>query len=108
MLPPGVGYAAAMAEQPFLSRRQRGIVNTYYANADTALSQRATELVSDLALAAGDEGKVSRLWVQASEILARSSVDGARCKRIVESRDLEALARLAPTLKGAGRGTGPR
>ena len=89
-----------MAEQPFLSKRQRSIVKGYYANADAGLSQRLTELISDLALAETPK-KADGLWAKAGEILAKSTVDPARARRIVEARDLEALARLAPTVKAA-------
>lgn len=92
-----------MAEQPFLSKRQRGIVNTYYANADAAASQRLSELVSDLYLAIGDEKKSAKLWATAADLLAKSSAEAAKARRIVEARDLESLARLAPTLKAADK-----
>ena len=90
-----------MPEQPFLSRRQRGIVNTYYANADTAVSQKLAEAVSDIALAAGDEKKLAKLWGAVEQSLAGSTADPAKAAKIVQTRDLEALARLAPTLKAA-------
>jgi hypothetical protein len=92
-----------MAEQPFLSKRQRGIVNTYYANADGAVSQKVAEAVSDIALAAGDEKKVAKLWTSVEQVLAGSSADPARAAKIIQTRDLEALARLAPSLKAAPR-----
>lgn len=88
-----------MAEQPFLSKRQKGIVKGYYANRETALTQRLAELVSDIALAAGDEKKLVRLWSGAAEILAASTFDPARGERIVQSRDLETLAKVAPTIR---------
>ena len=88
-----------MAEQPFLSKRQKGIVKGYYANRETALTQRLAELVSDIALAAGDEKRLAKLWGGAAEMLAASTFDPARAERIVRSRDLETLAKVAPTIK---------
>lgn len=90
-----------MAQQPFLSKRQRGIINTYYANVDAGLSQRLTELVSDLYLAIGDEAKSGKLWKTAGELLGKSSADPAKVRKILDLRDVEALARLAPSIKAA-------
>lgn len=90
-----------MAEQPFLSKRQRGIVSTYYANADTGLSQRLSELVSDLYLAIGEDAKSNKLWKTVAELLGKSSADPAKVRKLLDTRDLEALARLAPTIKAA-------
>lgn len=95
-----------MPEQPFLSKRQRGIINTYYANADAGISQRLTELVSDLYLA--EPVKAGKLWATAAELLAKSSADPARASKIVQARDLEALARIAPTLSAVAKPKPPR
>ncbi len=97
-----------MAEQPFLSKRQRGIVNTYYANADAGLSQRLSELVSDLYMALGDETKAGKLWKTAGDLLGKSSADPGKVRKVVETRDLEALARMAPTLKAAEKPQPPK
>lgn len=90
-----------MAQQPHLSKRQRSIVKGYYANMEAAIAQRITEAVSDLYLAIGDEPRTARLWNAVEQSLAKSDADPAKARRIVQQRDLESLARLAPTLRAA-------
>lgn len=91
-----------MAKGQHLTRHQQGIVRRYYDNRDTLMAQKLGEIVSDLFLAAGDEKKSAKLWDRARQALANTEAGDAKTLRIIESRDLQALARLVNELAGPG------
>lgn len=98
-----------MAKQD-LSRYQDKIVKRYYDNQDTIQSQKIAELVSELWLAE-DEKTLTKLWNKAGMALKRLGVEGPKIARVVEARDLKALAKLAAAAdagKVAQAGRSPR
>lgn len=76
------------------SAHQRKIINRYYDNIDTIVLTRLGEIVTDMALAGGDEKKLARLWKRAEQALERVKEESKEVENIVESRDVEALARF--------------
>ncbi len=76
------------------SAHQRKIINRYYDNIDTIVVTRLGEIVTDMALAGGDEKKLARLWKRAEQALERVRQESKEVENIVESRDVEALARF--------------
>lgn len=81
-----------MAKRPDLSNHQKKIVNRYYEHRDTISATKLSELVSELYLCVGDEKKSARLWKQAATALKNLGVKEGEAERIVETRDLKALA----------------
>lgn len=77
------------------SRSQRKIIDRYYQNEDTIVATRLAEIVSDMALAAGDEKKLERLWKRAEQALARTKLNPAEIRTVLARRDVEGLGRLA-------------
>ncbi|RMH27424.1 MAG: hypothetical protein D6692_07875 [Planctomycetota bacterium] len=80
------------------SRTQRKIIDRYYQNEDTIIATRLAEIVSDMALAGGDEKKLARLWKRAEQALARTKLNPAEVRTVLARRDIEALGRLAGKL----------
>lgn len=76
-----------------LSRHQQGIVKRYYEHEDTILSNKLSELVSELWLAEDEKTKL-KLWGKAQVALMRVGVDAGRVATVVGKRDLKALAEL--------------
>jgi len=87
-----------MAQGREYSKSQRKIIDRYYDNLDTIVATRLGEIVTDMALAQGDEKKLGTLWTRAEKALRRTKINPARYERVLESRDPEALARLIATL----------
>lgn len=85
-----------MAKRPDLTQHQRGIVKRYYASLDSITSQKLQELVSDLYLAAPEERE--KLWKRVSAALAKTAARDSRVQRVLDSRDVQALARLVGEL----------
>jgi hypothetical protein len=77
------------------SRNQRKIIDRYYQNEGTIVATRLAEIVSDMALAQGDEKKLDRLWKRAEQALARTSLNKAEVRTVLEKRDMVGLGRLA-------------
>lgn len=77
------------------SRTQRKIIDRYYQNEDTIVATRLAEIVSDMAFAGGDEKKLGRLWKRAEQALARTKLNPAEVRTVLERRDVEGLGRLA-------------
>lgn len=77
------------------SRNQRKIIDRYYQNEDTIVATRLAEIVSDMALAGGDQKKLDRLWKRAEQALARSKLNQAEIRTVLEKRDMVGLGRLA-------------
>lgn len=76
------------------SSYQRKIINRYYDNLDTIVVTRLGEIVTDMALAAGDEKKLARLWKRAEQALERAKVQSADVQRVIDDRDVEGLAKI--------------
>lgn len=77
------------------SRNQRKIIDRYYQNEDTIVGTRLAEIVSDMALAGGDEKKLDRLWKRAEQALARTKLNQAEIRTVLEKRDMVGLGKLA-------------
>ena len=86
-----------MAKGQHFTPYQKGIVNRYYQNKDTLATQKLGEVVSDLYLET-DPKKQTRLWDSANTALLNAGANAARVKKIVEERNLKALAELAGEL----------
>ena len=86
-----------MAKRPDLTANQQKIVGRYYANKDSIVETRLSEVVSELyiATAEGKQATIKRLWNSARAALKQKGVADAQIDRIIEDRDLKALAALA-------------
>ena len=84
------------------SSSQRKIINRYYDNIDNIVITRLSEITTDMALAMGDTKKLDRLWKRAEQALAKvKDSDGQpdpAIKKILASKDIEALAKLVSKL----------
>ena len=80
-----------------LSKHQRSIVHRYYEHLDTITIQNLAEISTELFLAGGQK-TADRLWARAAAALAKTSAKDAAVARIVQSRDVEGLARLVNDL----------
>ena len=76
------------------SDSQRKIINRYYDNLDTILVTRLGEIVTDMALADGDEKKLARLWIRAEQAIKKSKISDPAVSRVSSERDIEGLARV--------------
>lgn len=76
------------------SSYQRKVINRYYDNLDTIVVTRLGEIVTDMALAGGDEKKLARLWKRAEQALERVKGESNDVSQIIDQRDVEALARF--------------
>lgn len=77
------------------SKHQQSLIRNFYRNRDAIDAQRLQEIVTDIYLA-GAGKKADTLWKRAAGILERTQgVDKAEVVRLIDSRDVEALARLA-------------
>jgi DNA-directed RNA polymerase subunit F len=72
---------------------QQRIIRNYYRNLDQIHAERLQELVGEIWLATGEK-KRERLWARVAELLAKGSTPPAEVRRVLETRDVEALARL--------------
>lgn len=86
-----------MAKGQFHTAYQKGIIKRYYENKDDINSQKLGEIVSNLYLEES-EAKQKRLWSSAETALINMKVNPALVKKIVDDRDLGALAKLAEKL----------
>jgi len=77
------------------SKYQQKMIGNFYRNRDAIETQRLQELVTEIYLAT-TPAKQKRLWERAADILARTSdVKPDYAGRIIEQRDVEALAKVA-------------
>ena len=72
---------------------QERIIRNYYKNRNEILLQNLGEIVSELWLAP-DEFKKRKLWQRAAKALEGIGMPADEVKRLVESHDEKALARL--------------
>ncbi|MBX3374511.1 MAG: hypothetical protein KF817_11815 [Phycisphaeraceae bacterium] len=85
-----------MARREFTSGQKR-IVDRYYQHLDSITLAKLGEIVSELAMADGKA--VDRLWKRAETHLAKTGANDARIRTILETRSVEALARLLTELR---------
>lgn len=76
------------------SSQQRKIINRYYDNIDTIVITRLGEIVTEMALAAGDDKTLARLWKRAEQALLKAKVESPDIARVIEAQDVEGLARI--------------
>ncbi|MBL8746353.1 MAG: hypothetical protein JNK58_08365 [Phycisphaerae bacterium] len=91
-----------MAKGQHLSAYQKGIVKRYYEHQDTVLTQRLSELVSEVYLATGEK-QADKLWKSVEQALAKTPVEPARIGKILATRDVKELARAVADLSPGGR-----
>lgn len=80
-----------------LSAHQRKIVNRYYEHRDTIMIGKLSELATELFLAT-DAKKAAKLWASVALAIAKTSAAPARVKKILETKDVKELAKLANEL----------
>ena len=81
---------------------QRKIINRYYDNIDTIVVTRLGEIVTDMALAQGDQKKLDRLWKRAEQALEKvrdkEGNPDPGIRKVLDNRDVEGLAALVQKL----------
>ncbi len=82
-----------------LTNHQRKIVNRYYEHRDTIMTHKLGEIVGELVLAESDKAR-DRLWERAATALKNLAASDTRAKNVLETRDVEGLARLVGELSG--------
>ena len=80
-----------MASGQNYSKYQQGVIKRYYEHADTRVLTKLAELVSDLYLADTPK-KAEKLWASAEKHLTQAKLKPDRVRRIVDARDVKALA----------------
>ncbi len=76
---------------------QRGIIRRYYEHRDDLMSQKLSEIVSDLYLCT-DPKKADRLWKSAQTALKNLNAPTQKAQKCIAERDLDMLARLTGEL----------
>ncbi len=87
-----------MASGREYSKTQQKIIGRYYDNHDTILLTRLGEIQTEIALAAGEDKKLDRLWKRAAQALEKTSIKPEIVAKIIAARDLEALGRQVSKL----------
>ncbi len=85
-----------MAQEREYTRYQLDVIRRYYENLDTITRTRLAELVSDAYLAEGKQA--DRVWRNIERLLRRIQVPEITVQHLVQSRDVEALAKLVQRL----------
>jgi hypothetical protein len=84
------------------SSSQRKIINRYYEHLDAIVLNRLGEITTEMALSGDDTKKLDRLWKRAAQALSKvKDADGNQdpaIGRLLERRDIEALAELVARL----------
>lgn len=75
-----------------LSNYQKKVVDNYYANLDTIMLQKLSELVTDLYLAESQD-KRKKLWARVEKALTKLKVKPAVKAHILEKQNVEILAK---------------
>lgn len=86
-----------MAQGREYSKHQKKIINRYYEHFDTIQLTKLSETVTELYLADSPK-KAEKLWKTAATALARLDDNDGRVARILEAKDVEALAKLVSEL----------
>ncbi|HBS29514.1 MAG TPA: hypothetical protein DEB06_08720 [Phycisphaerales bacterium] len=87
-----------MASGREYTHHQRKIINRYYEHLDTISLTKLGELVSELYLCAGDNKKSAALWTRVEKALVKAEAGDVRVRRVLESKDVKALAALVNDL----------
>ncbi len=74
------------------SNYQRDVISRYYENLDAIMLGKLQELVTELYLA-DSKAKQDRLWDRAGKALAKLKISPAIIKHIMETRNVEILAK---------------
>jgi hypothetical protein len=98
----GTSPEPRMAKGQYLSSYQQGIVKRYYAHIDTLSAQRLGELVSELYLCT-DPKKSAKMWERAAADLDKAGIDPARTRKVIEAKNVEALAKLVSEVSPGGK-----
>ncbi len=77
---------------------QRGVIRRYYENRDTLALQKLGEIVSNLYLET-NETKIKRAWKSALAQMKAAGVHPHEAQRIVDDRDLGAVAKVISDLQ---------
>jgi hypothetical protein len=86
-----------MTKGQHLTKHQQGIVNRYYANLDTITLTKLQELVTEIYLASNDKAR-AKLWERVDTALAKTDLDALTRTKIMNQRDVKALAEMVHTL----------
>jgi len=77
-----------------LSNYQKGVIRRYYENQADLGHQKLSEMISDLYLETSEK-KRDALWGRIEKALVNTGEDEKKVKKLVASRDVEALAKYA-------------
>lgn len=80
------------------SNHQRKIINRYYEHRDTISVTKLSEIISDLYLNTDNTKKTDQLWTRAEKHLAHLSANDTRIAKLLQERDVKALAQLVNEL----------
>jgi len=80
-----------------LTRYQQGIVRRYYENKETIMTQKVSEIVSELYVCT-DAKKAGRLWERARKALLNAGSNKLTVEKVCEKRDLKWLAEIVGEL----------
>lgn len=82
---------------------QKKIINRYYEHAETISAHKLGELVSEIALAAGDAKKLDKLWGRAALAVGKlEKIPAARREKVIETRDVAGLAKIVAEMSAGG------
>ncbi len=76
---------------------QRGIIRRYYENRDDIMSQKLSEIVSDLYMCS-DPQKAARLWKSARTALNNLNAPPGKVEKCVTEKNLQMLAEIVSDL----------
>ncbi len=76
---------------------QRGIIRRYYENRDDIMSQKLSEIVSDLYLC-GDPKKAAGLWKSAGTALNNLNAPPGKVEKCIAEKNLQLLAEMVSDL----------
>jgi len=74
------------------SEHQKSVISGYYANLDTIMLAKLSELVSELYLAQTPTRK-SQLWIRAEKAMLKLKIAPAIIRHIIERKDPQILAK---------------
>jgi hypothetical protein len=80
-----------MAKEEY-SPYQKKVISDYYANLDTIMLSKLSDLVSELYLAES-QAKKDRFWQKARKAMENLKIPTAIIEHIMEKRDVEILAK---------------
>lgn len=83
------------------SAYQKKVINNYYENRDTIVTQKLSEMVSDLWLCENAE-KAGKMWAKLQTTLLSAGVPTDRVQHICDQRNVELLAGLVKELDAGG------